>query len=74
MSIKTQRTVSITTCLVVVYVTLTQLAVPLAIIFFALLTCIAGLLCMVYTILKDTSNLSGKTFNDHFYEDADQVT
>lgn len=71
MKAKTQTSISVTTGMVIVYVTLTQLSLPFAIIFFTFLTCIIALFHMVYTILKDSSNLSGRTFDDHFYEDVD---
>lgn len=71
MGSKSNTAVTVTTCLVIVYVTLTQLALPFAVIFLTFLLCLGGLFYMVITILKDKSHLSGKTFDDHFYEDIE---
>ena len=71
MSSKSTNCISIVSALVMVYVITTNLSVPFAIVFGFFLLSIAGLFWMVIVILKDTSNLSGKTFDKHFYEDKD---
>jgi hypothetical protein len=72
MDSKSTNSISIVTALVIVYVVITNLSVPFAIVFGFFLLSVAGLLWMVVAILKDTSNLSGKTFDEHFYEDMDE--
>ena len=60
--------ITLTTCVMLIYVTFIHLPVSLVIIFLLFLATITSLLWMVYAILTDTTNLSGKKFDDHFYE------
>jgi hypothetical protein len=68
---KTANTIYIVTGMLLVYVIAASLPISFGIIFLFFLLTTAGLLWVVYTVLTDTSNLSGKTFDEHFYEDVD---
>lgn len=68
---KTANSISIVTGMLLVYVIAASLPISFGIIFLFFLLTTAGLLWVVYTVLTDTSNLSGKTFDEHFYEDVD---
>ncbi len=70
MSKKTEFMVGITTGLLLIYTVLASLPVAFALVFLMFLIVSAFTIIMVITILKDTSNLSGKKFDDYFYEDA----
>jgi hypothetical protein len=70
MSKKTEFLVGITTGLLLIYTVLASLPVAFAIVFILFLIVSSLTILMVITILKDTSNLSSKKFDDYFYEDA----
>jgi hypothetical protein len=57
--------------MLLVYVVAASLPIYFGIIFLLFLIAMGGLFWMVYTVLTDTSNLSGKTFDEHFYEDKE---
>jgi hypothetical protein len=70
MSKKSEFLIGLTTGLVLVYTVMGTLPVTFLIVF-ALFLVVSGLtIVMVITILKDTSNLSGRKFDDYFYEDS----
>ena len=54
-----------------VYLLCISLEVTFSLIFFSFLITTVGLWWMVYAILTDTSNLSGRTFDEFYYEDTD---
>jgi len=70
MSKKTELLVGITTGLMVVYTIMGALSFVFSIVFFLFMIVSALMIWMVITVLKDTSNLSGKKFDDYFYEDS----
>jgi hypothetical protein len=65
------RAITVVTGMLLVYVVTASLPIYFGIIFLFFLITMGGLLWMVYTVLTDTSNLSRKTFDEHFYEDMD---
>lgn len=72
MSDKTRYVITVVTTLLVVYLIAIRFEATLALIFSLFLITTIGLWWMVYTILTDTSNLSGKTFDEYFFEDGDR--
>jgi uncharacterized membrane protein YqjE len=72
MSDKTRYVITVVTTLLVVYLISIRFEATLALVFSLFLLTTIGLWWMVYTILKDTSHLSGKTFDEYFYEDGDR--
>ncbi len=70
MSNKTGFITSLTTGLLLVYTVMASLSFEFFVIFALFLIVSALTIVMVITILKDTSNLSGKKFDDYFYEDS----
>ncbi len=70
MKTKTSYSVGITTALLLVYVVAVNVSLTFAVIFFLFLLTTASLWWMVYSVLTDKSNLSGKTFDEYFYEDT----
>jgi hypothetical protein len=68
---RTKHAIILTTIMLVVYLFSVHLDVAFPIVFLFFLITLVGLCWMVVTILRDNSNLSSKTFDDHFYEDAD---
>ena len=70
MSKKTELIISITTGLLLVYTVMAALPIAFFIVFFLFLIVSALTILMVITVLKDTSNLSGKKFDNYFYEDS----
>lgn len=56
--------------LVMIYTVMGALSVAFFIVFLLFLVVSALTIVMVITILKDTSNLSGRKFDDYFYEDS----
>jgi len=67
---KTEFLISITTGLLLVYTVMAALPIAFAIVFFLSLVVSALTIWMVIAILKDTSHLSDKKFDDYFYEDT----
>jgi membrane protein implicated in regulation of membrane protease activity len=67
---KTEFLISITTGLLLVYTVMAALPIAFAIVFFLFLVVSALIIWMVIAILKDTSRLSDKKFDDYFYEDS----
>ncbi len=70
MSKKAGFIISITTGLLLVYTVMASLSFGFFIIFGLFLIVSVLTILMVITILMDTSNLSGKKFDDYFYEDS----
>jgi hypothetical protein len=68
---KTKYLIGGVTISLLVYLLSINLEVTFSVIFFLFLITTVGLWWMVYAILTDTSNLSGRTFDEYFYEDAD---
>ena len=68
---KATSAIATVTGMVLVYVVVASLPIYFGIIFLCFLVATAGLFWMVYTVLTDTSNLSHKTFDEHFYEDME---
>ena len=68
---KTKSIIYIVTGVLVIYVICANLGLSFGIVMLLFLLAFFGLLWMVYSILIDNSNLSGKTFDDYFYEDED---
>jgi purine-cytosine permease-like protein len=66
---KTEYLISITTGLLLVYTVMAALPIAFAVVFFLFLVVSALTIWMVIAILKDTSHLSNKKFDDYFYED-----
>jgi len=66
---KTEFLISITTGLLLVYTVMAALPIAFAVVFFLFLVVSALTIWMVIAILKDTSHLSDKKFDDYFYED-----
>lgn len=64
----TKNIITRATCVMLIYVSVIHLPVSLVVVFLIFLASVASLLWMVYAILKDTTNLSGKKFEDQFYE------
>jgi hypothetical protein len=71
MATKSQTAISIVTGILLVYVVAASLPISFAIVYWLFLISTGGLLWMVLKILKDKSDVSTKTFDTHFYEDAD---
>jgi hypothetical protein len=71
MATKSANSITIVTGVLIVYIITTNLPVSFGIVFAFFLLTGAGLFWMVICILKDTSNPSNKTFDEHFYEDVD---
>jgi hypothetical protein len=70
MSRKVELLISTTTGLLLVYTVMASLSISFAIVFFLFMS-VAGLtIWMVVAVLKDTSNMSGKKFDNYFYEDV----
>jgi len=67
-----KNSIAVTTLFLLVYAVFASLPLPYGIIFLFFLITTAGLFWMVYSILTDTNDLSGKTFEEYFYEDSDQ--
>lgn len=72
MKTKAIYSVAITTALLLIYVLYANLPLPFSIVLLAFLITTASLFWMVYSILTDTTDLSGKIFDEYFYEDSDQ--
>ncbi|MFM8911995.1 MAG: hypothetical protein ACKOE6_03610 [Flammeovirgaceae bacterium] len=70
MSKKTEYLIGITTGLLLVYACLATLPTAFAVIFLLFLITSGFTIWMVITILKDKSGMSGKKFDDFFYEDS----
>jgi membrane protein implicated in regulation of membrane protease activity len=70
MNKKTEFLISITTGLLLVYTVMAALPIAFAIVFFLFLVVSGLTVWMVIAILKDTSQLSDKKFDDYFYEDS----
>ncbi|WP_276372782.1 hypothetical protein [Chryseolinea sp. H1M3-3] len=68
---KSQNAISIVTGMLLIYLVAASLPMVFAIVFWLFLLTTAGLIWMVITVLKDTTNLSGRTFDEYFYEDAE---
>jgi hypothetical protein len=68
---RTKHAIILTTMMLVVYLFSIQLDAIFPIVFLLFLVTVTLLCWMVVTILRDNSNPSSKTFDDHFYEDAD---
>jgi len=68
---KTKSIFYIVTGVLVIYVICANSGLTFGIVMLLFLLSFVGLLWMVYSILTDDSNLSGKTFDDYFYEDED---
>ncbi len=68
---KSQNAISIVTGILLVYIVAASLPLTFAIVFWLFLMTTGGLIWLVFTVLKDTTNLSGKTFDEYFYEDAE---
>jgi len=71
MATKSAHSITIVTGVLIVYIITTHLPISFGIVFEFFLLTGAGLFWMVIVILKDTSNPSNKTFDEHFYEDVD---
>ena len=71
MASKSTNSIAIVTKIVIVYIIATNLQVSFAVVFGFFLTSVAGLIWMVVVILKDTTDLTSKTFDVHYYEDVD---
>lgn len=69
---KTKNIITVVTTLLVVYLISIPFEASFTIVFSLFMLTTAGLWWMVYTILTDKSGLSGKTFDDYFYEDGDR--
>jgi uncharacterized membrane protein SpoIIM required for sporulation len=67
---KTEFLISITTGLLLVYTVMAALPIAFGIVFFLFLVVSGLTIWMVIAILKDTSHLSNKKFDDYFYEDS----
>lgn len=67
---KTEFLISITTGLLLVYTVMAALPIAFAIVFFLFLFVSGLTIWMVIAILKDTSHLSDRKFDDYFYEDT----
>lgn len=70
MSKKTELIISITTGLLLLYTAMGSLSVAFFIIFSLFLILSVLIIVMAMTILKDTSNMSGKKFDNYYYEDS----
>jgi hypothetical protein len=68
---KSQNAISIVTGMLLIYIVAASLPMAFAIVFWLFLLTTGGLIWMVFTVLKDTTNLSGRTFDEYFYEDAE---
>jgi len=64
------KTVSLTTGALLVYVTISTLPVPFAVVFLLFLTTLVLFFRMVYNVLNDPYP-GNRTFDSHCYEDAD---
>ena len=62
--------ISITTGLLLVYTVMAALPIAFAVVVFLFLVVSVLTIWMVIAILKDTSHLSNKKFDDYFYEDS----
>ena len=60
------------TTLLVIYLMSIRFEATTAIVFSLFMLTTIGLGWMVYAILTDTSGLSGKKFDDYFYEDGER--
>jgi uncharacterized membrane protein YqjE len=69
---RTRNIITVVTTLLVIYVIAVRLEATLALVFALFILTTVGLWWMVYTILTDTTNLSGKTFDEYFYEDGNR--
>jgi len=67
---KTEFLISITTGLLLVYTVMAALPIAFAVVVFLFLVVSALTIWLVIAILKDTSHLSDKNFDDYFYEDS----
>jgi hypothetical protein len=63
--------IALTSGTVLVYVVATTLPIGFSLLFWLMLLSQTLLIWMVIRILKDKAPQSGKTFDSHFYEDAD---
>lgn len=72
MKTKALYSIAITTTLLLIYVVYANLPLPFSIVLIVFMITTASLFWMVYSILNDTTDLSGKTFDEYFYEDADK--
>ena len=68
---KSQNAISLVTGMLLIYVSAASLSISFAFVYWLFLIATGGLLWMVYAILTDTSDVTTKTFDTHFYEDAD---
>jgi hypothetical protein len=68
---RTRNIIVVVTTLLVVYLISIRFEATLALVFSLFMLTTVGLWWMVYAILTDTSNLSGKTFDEYFYENGD---
>jgi len=67
---RAQKSIWITTTMVLVYVISATLSLPFPLVFLFFITCISLLIWMVIQILKDPYTVN-KTFDEAFYEDVD---
>lgn len=64
------KTVSLTTGVLLVYIVISTLPVPFAVVFLLFLITTGLFLRMVYSVLTDPYP-GNRTFDSHFYEDVD---
>ena len=69
---RTRNLIVAVTTLLVTYVMSIRFEATLLIVFSLFMLTTAGLSWMVHAILTDTTNLSGKKFDDYFYEDGER--
>lgn len=69
---RTRNIIVVVSTLLVVYLISIRYEASIALVFSLFLLTTIGLWWMVYAILTDTSHLSGKTFDEYFYEDGDR--
>ena len=68
----TRNIIIAVTTLLVIYVMSIRFEATMTIVFSLFILATMGLGWMVYAILTDTANLSGKKFDDYFYEDGER--